>query len=275
MAEGVQPAPNEGEGQGTQPNEAEGLYQQFLDGIPEQFHGTLTERLKAQDADVTKRFQSHSETWKPYEDLGVNEVDPEALGGLLTLGQAFEAAAGGDKEAQQAVQEWVGENLDFLGGNEGSEGEPNGEESLFDLSPEKLQELVGSQITDAVSPLLERLDQQDQEKATNEIESEISEGLSTLKEQNPNLDDDDLNDILILGSQVAPKAQSVEEVLSAGFDKFQSLVAKGENGLFGQKLNQPVPAEAGGTPNTSAPQITSFADAEKSAREKLRVAQQT
>lgn len=270
MAEGVQPAPNEGEGQGTQPNEAEGLYSQFLDGIPEEFHGTITERLKAQDADVTKRFQSQAETWKPYEELGINEVDPEALGGLLTLGQAFEAAAGGDQEAQQAVQEWVGENLGFLGGE--GEGEEEGQASdLLDLSPDQLKEMVGEQVAGAVNPLLERFEQQEQQQQLAEAEQQVSDSLATLRKDNPNLDDEDESRILAFAYMFG---QESEDPISAGFEEFKKVAARGESQLFGEKLNQPSPAEAGGRPNTTSEAPGTFADASRSALERLRVGQQ-
>jgi hypothetical protein len=72
--EATQPA--EVEGQGAETQEGNDLYSAFLDGISPEMHDTVIPALKAQDASFTKRFQSLSEKTKPFEELGVFDMDP-------------------------------------------------------------------------------------------------------------------------------------------------------------------------------------------------------
>ena len=118
------------EGQGAESEQGNDLYGEFLDGVPEDLHETLTERLKAKDAEFTKKFQSRAEQLKPFEEMGILEQSPEALGQYLQLDQAMQAAQQGDEQAIEAVYQWwdqVGDVLQFY-----EQGEDGGEESEGD-----------------------------------------------------------------------------------------------------------------------------------------------
>lgn len=267
MPDGVQPADSPDTGQGTEGQgdapQPGGLYDSMLEGIPEQYHGTLTERLKAQDADVTKRFQSQSETWKPYENLGVRDVDPEQLGSYINLGNALNAAAEGDAEAVEAIKGWVGDLTKTLGFDQTEQEPGQAASDLLDLTPDQLKEMVA----DAVNPIQERLDQQEQQQAVAEAEAEVQDKLSSLRKDNPNLTDDDEKRILAFAYMFG---QESEDPIAAGFEEFKQVAARGENELFAQKSEQPNPAEGAGRPNTVPPEITSFEDAAEAAKERMR-----
>lgn len=247
-AEGAQP------GQGA-PAESQnnGLYADVLDGIPNEYHESLTERLKGMDAKATQRFQQLSERSKPFEEAGVFDADPEELSSWLNLSGALEDAANGDEKAKEAVQEWVSGLSEQLGfGQEDPSSAEDGD--LLDLTPGKLEELVAQQSAKAIEPLMERLDQQEQEKALSEARNELSEQVQKLREANPGLTDDDVDDIYGLAYI---HGQDAEDPIAEGFERFKRMVSRGESNLFEQKLGQPAPAEAGGMPNTSAPVPTS------------------
>jgi len=269
MPDGAQPgAPQEGapEGQGTE-GQDQGLYAEILDGIPEEHHQSLTDRLKAKDADFTKRFQGVSEQWKPYEDLGIKNYDPEGLGGWLNQGVMLQAAAEGDPEAVEDAKAWVSELASTLGVEmNGGEEEGGSEESLFDLSPDKLKDMVGSQVAEQVNPLLERMEAQQQEALRSEAEQEVSDQLGSLRKENPNLTDDDERYILALAWQFG---QESEDPITAGFEEFKKLVARGENELFAQKANQPRPAEGAGRPDSSYEAPSTFEEAAKAAKQRF------
>lgn len=239
-------------GQGA-PAETPGLYAEVLEGVPSEFHAPLIEKLKGMDAKATQRFQQLSEQSKPYQDAGVFDADPEDLSSWLNLSQALEAAAGGDKDASQAVSQWISDvsgQLGLEGGGTG-EAEQNGDaQDLLDLTPQKLQEMIA----EGTKPLMERLDQQEQEKMLNEARQGITDEISQLRKDNPNLTDEDEKYVLALAWQFG---QDEENPIQTGFEEFKKLVARGESDLFAQKVSQPAPAEAGGMPNTAAPVPTS------------------
>ncbi len=270
--EGGSPAaadPTEPEGQGDTAETQNGLYKDVLEGVPEEYHGPLTEKLKGMDAKATQKFQSHSERVKPYEDAGVFDADPEVVTGYLNLNTALEAAVGGDEQAQQQVHEWwdqVGDALGFYEDGEG--GSENGSEpqDILDLDPQGLQDLVAKQTAEAVNPILERLDQQEQEKLLNEERENLMKDIREMREQNPGLTDEDQEDILGLAFQ---HGQDSDNPLQVGLEKFKKIVSRGESNLFAEKLNQPGPAEGGGMPNTAAP-IPTSENAKELALERLK-----
>ena len=258
MADAVQPGGEATEtpdsGQGA-PAESPGLYKEVLDGVPEEFHPQLVEKLKGMDAKATQKFQSHSERVKPYEEAGVFDADPEQLTGWLNLSQALEAAANGDEQAQKQVHEWWDGLGDQLGFYEEEKGSPeDGPTDILDLDPKSLEDMVAKQTAEAVNPILERLEAQEQQQALAEAQEELQNDIRKLREEEPNLTDEDMDDILGLAYQ---HGQDSDNPLQVGLEKFKKIVARGESDLFASKVNQPGPAEAGGMPNTAAPVPTS------------------
>lgn len=268
MPDEAQPAAPQ-EGQGPQ-DDAQALYADVLEGLPEEHHGTLTERLKAREADLNKAHQSKMEGWQPYEEMGINQVDPEALSGLMNLGQALEAAGNGDPQALQDLQEWWGNIGQSLGFSDQGQGEEEGQASdLLDLKPEQLQEMVGEQVAEKINPLLEQMQQQQQQKLLADAEQEVADSLSTLRKENPNITDEDESRILAFAYMFGGDA---EDPITQGFEEFKKVAARGESELFGQKLNQPNAAEGAGRPNTVPKDITSWDDAKEASAERMRQA---
>lgn len=276
------PAPTEGAPQdpGQGAPETPGLYQDVLEGVPSEYHESLIERLKDMDGKATQKFQSHAERVKPYEEAGILDADPESLTGWMNLSGAIESALGDptrgiapDPEAQQAVSQWWEQLGDQLGLFEEEGGEGTGQEAqdLLDLTPQKLEELIGSQIGKATQPLLQRMEQQEQEKIQAEAQQQVKSDLAALREKHPNLTDEDEKYIMAFAWQFGQEAQ---DPIQTGFEEFQRVVSRGENNLFEQKVNQPSPVEAGGRPNTQAPAVTSE-NAKELALERLHQMQAT
>lgn len=256
------------EGQGA--DDSSGLYADYLSDIPEEYHGKVVESLKAKDADFTRRFTAKADQWKPYEELGVNKVDPEQLGGWLNLNSALEAAAGGDEQASENVYSWweqLGEELGFYADGESPEG---GEAEEFDpFDPKNIESLVSQQIQQAVSPLMENMSKQEQAQLEQQAAESVSQLAESLKSENPGLSDSDIDDIFELALPHMEDAESPEAAIQAGFEKFKSLVSRGENDLFAKKLEQPSVPEGSGTPNT-APDNPTLANVKDKALEMAR-----
>lgn len=79
--------PEESQGQTGHP-----AWQEILDGLPDEFHSTLTPKLQAWDQGVQQKLQdvrSQYEGLDPYRDI-VRDQDPQFLQGALQLAQAVQ-----------------------------------------------------------------------------------------------------------------------------------------------------------------------------------------
>jgi|DEB0MinimDraft_3_1074331.scaffolds.fasta_scaffold00292_11 hypothetical protein len=240
------------EGQGADAPEGNDLYTAFLDGVPAEIHEQVIPALKAQDAEFTKRFQSLSERTKPFDELGVFDRDVEEVGSYLNLATTLEAAQQGDQQAQEAVYEWwdsIGDALGFY------EGQSDGEESDSDLDVDddfdpydrnQLTKLLADQIAEQVGPIAEFVEQQamtqQEQEALASAEAEVVGQIEALQSEH-NLSDDVLQEVL----ELAEMFVEADNPVQAGFEKYQSLVGKGEANLFQEKIQQP------GTPEGSGP----------------------
>lgn len=255
------------------------LYAPFLEGVPEDIHDQVIVALKAQDAEFTKRDQSRSERLKPFEELGVLDQEPQAVAQYLQLDQAITAAQQGDKDAQEAVYQWwdkVGEALDFYEGDSDSEGgeEVDDEFDPLDLDAKSFQEAVQKQVEQIVGPIAQQLQTREQQEAEQQAleaaNEQIDEWMSEIKQANPNLfegeDAQETEDTIL---RLAELHIDEDNPVQAGFAEYQSLVSKGEAGLFAQKQDQPLVPEGAGRPDTT-PALPTMKNAKDLALEYVR-----
>lgn len=259
------------EGQGADAPEGNDLYTAFLDGVPVEIHDQVIPALKAQDAEFTKRFQSLSERTKPFDELGVFDRDAEEVGSYLNLATALESAQTGDTQAQQAVYEWwdsIGDTLGFY--ENGGTGEESESDAEFDVDDDfdpydrnQLSKMLADQIAEQVGPLAQFIEQQAQtqqeQEALAQAEAEVAGQIEELQSEH-DLSEDVLQEVLELAEMFVESDNPVK----AGFEKYQSLVGKGEANLFQEKLEQP------GTPEGSGPAaITPDAITSSNVKEKV------
>lgn len=240
------------EGQGADTPEGNDLYTAFLDGVPAEIHDQVIPALKAQDAEFTKRFQSLSERTKPFDELGVFDRDIEEVGSYLNLATALEAAQSGDDQAQAAVYEWwdsIGDTLGFYetgGVGEESDSEFDVDDDFDPYDKSQLTQLLADQIAEQVGPIAQFVEHQamtqQEQEAMAQAEAEVSGQIDELLAEH-DLSEDVLQEVLELAEMFIDSDNPV----MAGFEKYQSLVGKGEANLFQEKLNQP------GTPEGSGP----------------------
>ena len=244
--------PVEVEGQGADTPEGNDLYTAFLDGVPAEIHDQVIPALKAQDAEFTKRFQSLSERTKPFDELGVFDRDIEEVGSYLNLATALEAAQSGDDQAQAAVYEWwdsIGDTLGFYengGTSEESESEFEVDDDFDPYDRNQLSKLLADQIAEQVGPLAQFIEEQastqQEQEALAAAEAEVAGQIEELRAEH-DLSDDVLQEVL----ELAEMFVEADNPVRAGFEKYQSLVSKGEANLFQDKVQQP------GTPEGSGP----------------------
>lgn len=109
------------EGQGVDGVTETGLYD--LSTVPEEQREFIAPILKDIERNANARFQQHADhraTWAPYEELGVNELDPEGLGALLEFAQQLDGE--GARDAILGLAENLGIDLT---GDAAVEGEPD------------------------------------------------------------------------------------------------------------------------------------------------------
>lgn len=255
-------APDGGEGQGVEDGTG-GLYD--LSSVPEDLRQFVEPHLKAMEGNVTRRFQQHKEAmdaWTPYEELGIQDVDPGQLRQLLDFAELA--------QDQEAFAEWwksVGERLELFPKEDVP---PDELESLFDedLTPEKIKELVSEAIAERVDPLYERFDSTEAQRVEQEAMADIQAQLAQIKSEHG----EDVDTDAILKLAFAYSDTDPDNAIQLGLQDYLKLVGKGEAGLFAEKAGQPKPPEGEGAADTRPEPILTFADAKKAAAERLRAA---
>ena len=262
------------EGQGAETPQGNDLYGAFLEGVNPDIHDDVVTALKAQDAEFTKRFQSLSEKTKPFDELGVFDRDPDSVSSYLSLADYMEAAENGEPGAQEAVYEWwdaVGETLGFYEaqGQDGEEAESEDFDEDFDpYDRSQLSKLLADQVAEQIGPIADFVEQQamtQQEQETfAQAEAEINGQIEELRAEF-DISDQDMDEVLELAEMFV---ETSDNPVRDGFEKYKSLVSKGENNLFQKKLDQPGVPESSGPAATTPDRITA-ANVKDKVRERL------
>jgi hypothetical protein len=238
------------EGQGDQ---GLGLYD--LNEAPEELRPHLEPELKKIEGNVTKKLQEAADFRKKYEafeELGLADHSPEDVGGLLQLLDISR------NDPEQFEQWWsqVGESYGFF---DDDEGEEDGEEG--DESEEAILERVREMLQEEMAPVKEHLSTTQQEQAVQEANAEIDKSLAALREKHGDFDEQRV-------MRLALTYEDADDPIREGFREYMEIRGNGQSELVKNKLDQPEPAETGGAADTSRPQVTSFGDAKRAAKER-------
>jgi hypothetical protein len=252
MADDVQPADA---GQGADGTDSG--YAQYLDSVAPEIREQVEPLFKEFDGNVTKKFQEHAEYrkgWQPYEELGLRDVPPEQLQQLLSFAQMA------TDEGQ--FDEWltnVATERGLLGGEEEA-----GDELGLGLDEDlmsKLEERLTGKVSELISPLQERFEQQDQQQLVDQTEAEIGGTLDALLAEHKNLPEGAAEGVKSLAYRYAEEpGLSAKEVIEKGFSDYLDLIGQGEKALFTKKSDQPSTPEGPGAASTAPEKITSFDD---------------
>jgi hypothetical protein len=242
-----------------QGQESSGLYD--LSSIPEQLRPAVEPAFKQWEANVTKKFQDHSEyrkSWEPYEQLGVNKVDPQQLQELLSFNEMAS-----DPEQFDA---WLREAAMERGLLEQAQQEPSdpyadlyGDTGLQDqLTPDSIKQMISEQI----SPLMEQAQQQQQQAALQEATDQIQTELDSLHEQHGDFPDEVICQLAM--------AYDGPQGIQQAFQDYQNIIAQTERGVVESKLAEPSVPERGGANTTAPPEIKTWEQARDAAISRLR-----
>jgi hypothetical protein len=235
-----------------------GLYD--LDSVAPEIREQFIPHLKAIEGNVTKKFQEAADfkkEWAPYEELGLKDMKPEELQGLLEFAKMA-------NDPEQFGQWWqnAGKEMGLFEQFGGQENDLD-LEPLDDLSQEGIEKLIAEKVAEATTPIQEKFQAQEQERLEAQASEEITSQLEQIRKDNPNLPEDAEDAIVRLAYSFSDEDPNP---IQKGFEVYEQLIGQGEKGLFAQKSEQPQTPEGPGAASTSPEKLTSFSDPNLKAR---------
>lgn len=273
MSDDVQPAETEGQGDATTDS---GLYD--LDSVAPELREQIVPHLKAIEGNATKKFQEAAEyrkQWQPFEEIGVNSMDPAELKQLLDFANMA-------KDPEQFTNWWkaAGDENGLFEKFGSQETDDLDDEEFEDLSEEKIRELVEKQVAEKLSPIEQSLLEKENESKEAQANEEIASVMTKIRSDHADLFEGDEKEQQKVEQRIARLAYSYSddssltaaEMIQKGFEDYLDMRGQGEKALFAQKSTQPKPPEGAGQADTSPEKIASFDDPRfrQAAEEKLR-----
>lgn len=246
-----------------------GLYDAHLQNIPEEHREHVLPALQSLSKDFDQRFRDaadYRKQWEPYEQLGLNQYDPNELGQLIQWSQQV----GNDP---QALAEWV-QHLVSQGvldpnalnpqaqspyeGLDQQQGQQDGfEDPRVAMLEQQLQELSQWRQQQEQQATEQQIIQ-DAHRQFSQIESELGRGLTEGQK----------DAIYQLGVN-----KDGDDWIMQGYRLFQQLGAEAQKEFVANAEQRPQSPEKGtGAPEGAEP-VRSFDTAKQMARERLRPTQ--
>lgn len=256
MPEDVQPP----EGQGDEA--AGGLFDSYLQSVPEDQRATVEPFLKDASKHVDSRLQEAADIKKalgPYQGISLDAYTPDELSQLIAWHQGVSASP--DAYKQWLTQEAKEAGLTLAEAEEQVEtAEAEGE-----LTPERVKQLIDEQAEQRLAPVQESLEELRNERNVDKEEMFVRGELTALEaEHKVTLSEEQKEMVCDLGLNY----DGDESWVKHGFDRFREITNAGQRAFVEEKAAQPTAGlQAGG--NAAPPGIKTFQDAEKAARERF------
>ena len=279
IAEPVQPDEGQGGEGGGNP-----AYAEYLNRIPEDARGAAEEAFKAWDANYQRTSQEAAEYrrgWDPYEQIGVNNFAPDAVGSALQVYQAIQS------DPQQVV-DWLVQEYGLtpaqaqqqVAQEQQQQQQQDGFGSFDQFGdPTQLQSLLDQRLgplAQQLEALNQRFAQQEQQAREAQVAEQLNAEMAAIK--------------------ATPEAQALPEKIRGQFDGWlgrfaneyavpgadpklvvarawadmQAVFSEVAKDTLKGKLNQPAAAESGGTPDVTPEPIKDLATAARIAQEHMR-----
>lgn len=252
--------PGEGQGDGG----SGGLFDSYLQAVPEDGRETVESYLRDASKEVEKREEDIADirkTWEPYKDaLDPQAYPPEQLSELLAWHQQVTSS-------DEAFKEWLGGAAKEAGLT------PKEEATLEDiaeeenLGPDQVKKVAEAIADERVGSLDERLSQFETQQAVNAEEGKIRSRIDVLqKEASVELTEAQKADVFELGAN-----DPGDDWVKTGWDRYMAIAANAQKAFVQEKAKQPTPSLTAGGAEKFKP-TTSWKEAEAQARERLRQA---
>jgi hypothetical protein len=266
MADELQPD------QGQGPDTTGGIFDSYLNAVPEEHRETVTGYLKDAEKNVNERLAEAAnlkKEWEPYKEVGaLSSYSPEDLAQLLEWHQQVSASP-------DAYQTWLATAAQEAGLTPAQAEELDEAEESGELTREQVQQIIAEQSTQATAPLEARLAEFEQQRGI-DIESEAIRGeLDRLeKDAHVELSENQRAMVIDLGmpASVNDKGEDLPvgdtSWIGVGFDRLKEVGTEYQRAFVEGKANQPASAmTTGGVPSMKP--ITSFDDAKQALRERF------
>jgi hypothetical protein len=248
--------------QGTTPQGSEGggLFDSYLQAVPEDGREIVANYLKDAEKNVNSRLQEAAEIQKqfgPYREVeALSQYNPQQLKDLLTWHSEVTSS-------DDSFKDWLTKAATELGVLT-----PQEEEELSgELTREQIQELIQEREQAAIAPLEQRIAEWEELRTIDTIESQIRDELSRVEaDAKVQLSPEQRAMVIDLGLN-----HEGDDWVQAGFKRFQEITAEGQRTFVEQKTQQP------GTPMSSGGQeafkpTTDWGEAKAQALERMRQA---
>ena len=238
------------EGQG-QPDASTGLYD--LSAVPEQYRSEVERIAKDIDRNVNSKLQEyadHRKQWEPFQELGLQDFDPEGVGALLQF--ATRLSEGGDTAREALSNLAASLEIDLGQAPAADAGEPSEDTPLTRAEFE-----AWKQAQDEAR--LEAQYAQEAEAGFREEYAEIlkANGKPFTPEENQRLLD------------LARRFQADhDQPIKAAYELINSIAGGAEAALVNGQPTPPAPAEPGGRAATTVQPVDTFEEAERLMRER-------
>jgi hypothetical protein len=272
MADDVQPQEGQGDA-GTG-----GLFDSYLQAVPEDARETVESYLKDAEKNVNSRLEEAAElkkTWEPYKDVqdSLSQYDPEQLSELFAWHQQVTASP-------EAFNEWLAQASKEAGITPQEEQELSEAEESGELTQERVQQIVQEAAEQRFQPMEQQMEAIQAEKAVDVEATAIDHAFGAIQSENGlELTKEQKAVILDLGMPLAFTEKGDElpmgdaSWVKGGFDRWKEITTEGQRAFVEQKANQPQGSlTAGGTPKPRDP--TDWGEAGEILKERLRAERQ-
>ena len=294
-AEAVQPEEGQGqpdatetsavqpEGQG-QPDAETGLYD--LSTVPEEHRAFVEEHLKNVERNANGKFQEHAEYregWQPYEELGIQDIDPGGLGALIGFAEKLVDPETGELDpvaARDAIMEFaegLGVDLAGDGQHEGDLDAGDADDETDDDVPSWARQLMDKD-AERERQAAEAAEQEELREITTaaeaayrkefeEVESLNGQPFDKTPGSSPDGDPQRSERDFLIG--LAKRFQlDNDEPIKAAYQLMQTISGRAEAALVNGQPEQPKPSEGRGRASSPVRAVDTFEDAERIHRER-------
>jgi hypothetical protein len=266
--------PEDAQPDGGQGGEAAGgLFDSYLQTVPEEHRETVSSYLQDASKNVDSRLQEAAEfrkQWEPFSQInGLSQYDPEQLSQLLAWHQQIVSTP-------EAFQQWLAQAAKEAGLTPAEQQQLSDLEQDGELNREQIEHLIQQQADQRVAPLQQKLEQFEEQQAAKQEESAIIGALTQIEDQAKlKFSEDQKEAILQLGIAFVTDSQGRElpigdvSWVQKGFERFQSIASEAQRAFVEGKSQQPnPPLPTGGQPAAGGPKT--FEEARQQAMGRLR-----
>jgi hypothetical protein len=252
------PNDNENNDQGLDP----GLFP-GLEEVPQEYRQYIDPILSEINKNAGNKINEYSEKlsgWEPYEELGVNQLEPETVGQLMGILEMMGKAEEDPSELEGWYNE-LGEHFGFAEkGNAGTGEEEEEYDGSEGMSPDDLKNLIAQTVQEQITPFQQTQEQFAEKEGLEQAEGVLNTELSEVakefgvQELSPEAEE------AICTFALKHEGQGQGAVIK-GAEEYKQMIEAAEGNIFDAVAAQPEVPEGPGTPNTNAEPIRTFKDA--------------